>query len=115
MNNGPNTELPASANHVGDSFTGIGLVIIAKDQKIVTDKVFPNTPASRVGVTPGVVIMKIGDKSTEGMQVEDCVNMIRGPVGSKVKLELFFPVNNMTITFEIPRGIIKESKSALDV
>ena len=41
------------------------------------------------------------------MKTEEVGHMIRGPVGSKVKLELFDPSKNKAITFEITRDTIK--------
>ncbi len=93
--------------YANESYSGVGLEIRPKDQKIIIDTIIPNSPADKAGITPGLLITKVDDKSTEGMQVEDCAQMIRGPVGSKVKLELLDPVNNETITFEIKRDIIK--------
>jgi len=34
------------------------------------------------------VVDKIDGTSTEGKLLKDCVDMLRGPVGTKVKLEL---------------------------
>jgi len=89
-----------------DSISGVGLLIGPRKQKIVIYEVIPNSPANKAGITPGLIIMKVDDKSTEGMQWEDCVHLIRGPVGSKVKLELFDPGRNKSISFEITRDTI---------
>ena len=90
-----------------DSFSGVGLEIMANDNNTVIRSIIPNSPAEKAGITPGLVIMKVDDKTTKGMQAEEVGNMIRGPIGSKVKLELFDINKNKIITFEITRDTIK--------
>ena len=93
--------------YAGDSISGVGLIIMSKNQKIVIHKIIPNSPADKAGITPGLAIIKVDDKSTEGMQLDDCIHLIRGPVGSKVKLELLDSGTNESISFEITRDTIK--------
>ena len=90
-----------------ESFSGVGLEIVAKDNNIIISSIIPNSPAERAGITPSLVIMKVDDKSTKGMKAEEVAHMIRGPIGSKVKLELFDLTKNKAITFEIIRDTIK--------
>jgi carboxyl-terminal processing protease len=90
-----------------DSYIGVGLVIFTRENKIIVSDTIPNSPAAKAEIPRGSVIMKIDGKTTAGMQVEECSQMIRGPIGSKVKLEIFDPVNNMTHTIELIRDTIK--------
>ena len=90
-----------------DSFSGVGLEIMSKDNNTIIRSIIPNSPAEKAGITPGLVIMKVDDKSTKGMKAEEVGHMIRGPIGSKIKLELFDLTKNKAITFEITRDTIK--------
>ena len=90
-----------------ESISGVGLAIFVKNQKITISNIILHSPADKAGIAPSLIITKIDDRTTEGMQLEDCVHLIRGPVGSKVKLELLDPTKNETITFEIIRDTIK--------
>ncbi len=88
------------------SFAGVGLVLGIKDEKITIMDVLPNTPASKAGLVPGLVIQKIDGTNTKGMQLEDCVGMIRGPVDTRVKIELVDTANK-TNTVELTREKIQ--------
>ena len=66
----------------------------------------PNTPAARAGLVRGLIIQRIGDTSTDGKPLQECVGMMRGPVGSKVQLELVDPAKNTTNIVEFTREAI---------
>lgn len=70
------------------SFGGLGIVVGLKENHLTVIKPFPNTPASRAGIKTGDVIVKINDQQTEGLDLETAVNLMRGPVGTKVTLTL---------------------------
>lgn len=98
--------LPFTA-YAEDSFSGVGLEIMTMDNQTIIKSVIPNSPADKEGITPGLVILKVDNKSTSGMEVQEVAFMIRGPVGDKVRLELFDPEKNNTTTLEIIRAIIE--------
>ena len=50
--------------------------------------VAPGTPAARAGLAAGQVIRAIDRVPTESMKLADCVARIRGPVGTKVVLDI---------------------------
>lgn len=93
-----------------ENFVGIGTQIEMKDDKVTISNVYPNTPASKAGLTPGLIINKIDGISTKGMKLEECVSMIRGPVDSNVILELFNPDNNSIMTANLIRKPIQTVK-----
>jgi hypothetical protein len=61
------------------------------------------SPAAMGGVTPGWLISKIDDIPTSGLNLKECVDKLRGPVGSKVRLELIRPEESATNTVELVR------------
>jgi carboxyl-terminal processing protease len=69
-------------------------------------KVLPHTPASKAGLVPGLVVRKIDGTTTDGKLLKECVDMVRGAVGTKVKLELVDTANSKTNTVELTRGRI---------
>jgi carboxyl-terminal processing protease len=83
---------------------GVGVALGVKDQKIKIMKVLPNTPASKAGPSPGLVVQKIDGASTDGELLKECVDLLRGAAGTKVKLELVDVANNKTNTV----GLIRE-------
>src|SRR6185503_17128815 len=65
--------------------------------------VFPGTPAERAGLTAGLIIHKVDDVLVAGLPLQECVNLIRGPIGSTVRLELIDPQQEETNTVELTR------------
>jgi len=84
---------------------GIGASLgVDKDTQLLQiTKVFPKSPASNAGLSNGLLIQKINDQSTIGKTPDSCAQLIRGPVGSKVRLEIINPTRNETNTIELTR------------
>lgn len=95
--------LLACASHAQEPVTGVGVAIGVKDHMITILKVLPNTPASKAGLSAGLVVQKIDGTATKGVLLKSCVEMLRGAVGTKVKLELVDTANSTTNTVELTR------------
>lgn len=67
-------------------FGGVGMEIGIKNSVITVVSPLKGTPAYRAGIKSGDKIIKIGDKSTLDMKVEDAVRLIRGEKGTVIKL-----------------------------
>jgi serine-type D-Ala-D-Ala carboxypeptidase/endopeptidase len=67
-------------------------------------KIIPNSPASRAGLSAGLIIQKIDDVPTATKSLPECVNLIRGKAGTKVRLELVASNRSATNTIEITRA-----------
>ncbi len=71
--------------------TGVGIQII-KDKEsddLIIISPIEGTPAFDAGIKARDKILSIDDISTEGMNIEEAVKLIRGQRGTKVKLEIF--------------------------
>lgn len=71
--------------------TGVGIQIV-KDKEsddLIIISPIEGTPAFDAGIKARDKILSIDDISTEGMNIEDAVKLIRGQRGTKVKLEIF--------------------------
>jgi hypothetical protein len=66
-------------------------------------KVFPKSPAANAGLSAGLLIARIGEVSTGGKSADECGGLIRGPVGSVVRLEIIDPERKQTNTVELIR------------
>jgi RNA polymerase sigma factor (sigma-70 family) len=81
---------------------GLGLVITERDQrtgKYVIRGTYANSPARRAGLPYGVILNKFN-----GVPVEEIPMVpVRGPVGSKVQLELIDPKTGATSQVELVR------------
>lgn len=70
--------------------TGVGIQISQDEESknIVVVSPIEGTPAAEAGILSQDVITAIDGESTEGMDVNDAVSRIRGPVGSSVTLSI---------------------------
>ncbi|MBW4559269.1 MAG: S41 family peptidase [Trichormus sp. ATA11-4-KO1] len=87
--------------------TGIGITISQDEEtkKIVVIAPIEDTPAFKAGVLAKDVIIKINGKSTEGMDTNQAVSMIRGEPGTKVNLTV--QRDGQTKQFDITRARIE--------
>ena len=99
--------LLAFAAWAQDHFAGVGLLLAVHKDALTVIHIVPDSPASRAGLSEGLLVRKIDGVITEGKPLKDCVEMIRGAAGTKVKLELFDSSRNKTNTVELTREEIK--------
>lgn len=86
--------------------TGIGITI-AQDEKtkqLTVIAPIEDTPAAKVGLLAKDIILKINDKATQGMDVNQAVAMIKGQPGTQVKLTILR--NGQQKEFQITRARI---------
>ncbi|MEK3808589.1 S41 family peptidase [Bacillus sp. FSL H8-0547] len=72
--------------NISSSFEGIGAEVQESDGKIMIVSPIKGSPAEKAGLKPKDKILKVDDKSVEGMTVNEAVMLIRGEKGSKVQL-----------------------------
>jgi carboxyl-terminal processing protease len=85
-------------------FGGIGAYITqAEDGSIVLDPM-PGLPAELAGIQKGDVVLRVDDTEvTQEMTADDVVALVRGKVGTKVRLTLRRAGQAEPLTFEIER------------
>ncbi len=80
----------STKEELGGSFEGVGIQLgYNKDRRIVVIAPLKDTPADRVGIIPGDLILKINEQETIDLSLPEAVSFIRGPKGTKVTLEIF--------------------------
>jgi len=70
------------------SYSGIGIYIGLKDKQIVVISPIKDTPADQMGLKAGDKILKIGQKPTNDMALDEAVSLIRGQAGTYVVLNI---------------------------
>src|SRR6058998_1934723 len=66
-----------------------------------------DTPAARAGILSGDQILKINGASTERMDLQDAINILRGPAGRNVTLTLLRPTTKEIKDYTLERVEIK--------
>ena len=89
-------------------FSGIGVSFQLSNDTIVVIEVIPGGPSDKAGLLAGDRIVSINDESCAGNIVDanKVREKLRGPKGSKVKVEVYREGLSSTRTFTITRGDI---------
>jgi C-terminal processing protease CtpA/Prc len=88
-----------------EELVGIGarLDFDATTHALTVTKIFPGSPTSRAGLLPGLVVQKVDGISTADKSLTECLGLIRGEAGTKVRLEVVDPKRNQTNAVELMR------------
>lgn len=74
---------------IDGNYVGMGVEIQKqKDNSIKIVTIFENSPAEKAGFALGDIIVKVGNKDIEGMDTNDVSNLIKGEIGTKVKITI---------------------------
>jgi uncharacterized protein (TIGR03435 family) len=94
---------------VGGSLVGVGLVLYADrtNNAIEIRSIVPNSPAAQAGLSSGLELRKVDDYSVSANNLAECVNRLRGPAGTTVRLELVAPDRRETNIVELARQQIQ--------
>jgi hypothetical protein len=75
---------------------GIGVALDNQAGVLRITRVIPNSPAAKAGLRPGLDVIQIDDVPTAGLPLTKCVDLIRGPLGTPIRLQLNDPAQNET-------------------
>jgi carboxyl-terminal processing protease len=85
----PPAESKKFLEDVSGRFGGIGAELGTKDGLLVIIAPLKDSPAEKIGLQAGDKILKINDKDATGLDVQEAVKTIRGPIGMPVTLNIF--------------------------
>ncbi|TEU12650.1 MAG: PDZ domain-containing protein, partial [Anaerolineales bacterium] len=86
------------------SFGGIGAWVSKHEDGAIVLKPMEDKPAQRAGILEGDIVIRVdGQEITLDMSLEDVILLIRGPVGSVVKLTISRTGTPEPLVFEIIR------------
>ncbi len=88
-------------------FGGLGITVGMRDGALTVIAPLEGTPADKAGLKPGDIILKIGDRSTIDMTLDEAVSLMRGKPGTKIKLTIYRKGEAKPFVVEITRAIIK--------
>ena len=90
----------------GDQRYG-GIGVRPKRPDVTVAEVFPGSPAEKAGLVPGDLIRRVDGQSTSGKTLEEVAQLIRGPEGSTISLEVDRPRTGEQLKLQIVRASIK--------
>ncbi len=88
-------------------FGGLGIVVGMKKGALTVIAPIDDTPAKKAGVKAGDIILKIDDKVTLGMTIDEAVKLMRGKPGTSIVLTIVRKGESKPIKVKIVRDIIK--------
>ncbi len=88
-------------------FGGIGVYILELEKgKLGIVSPIKGTPAARVGLKNGDIILRINGESAAHMSSDEAAHLMRGEPGTQLDLSIFRPSDSKEIEFKIIRQII---------
>ena len=88
-------------------FNGLGIEVSVKSGLLTVITAMEDTPAAKAGIQSGDQILRINGSSTEKMELQDAVNVLRGMVGQKVTLTILRPSTKEIKDYALERVEIK--------
>lgn len=92
---------------ISGNFSGVGMEIDRRDGVIKVISPLKDSPAEKAGVKPGDIVLKIDDKPTADLSVDEAVKLIRGPKGTTVELIIAREGEPGSMSIKIVRDNIK--------
>ena len=83
---------------VNGKYMGIGALIMKSEKDLVIYKVFEDSPSYRAGLKDGDIILKLDDKDTKDMSVNDIASIVKNDGNKEVKLLVKRGEENLDIT-----------------
>ena len=94
-------------------FAGLGITVAVKDSYPVIIAPIEGTPADRVGLLPGDLIVSVDGQDTFGMNLDQVVGILRGEPGTTVRIGVTHKRGQPPRRVSIRREVIKIRSVAL--
>ncbi len=93
-------------------YFGVGMEVGPRGSKTVILAPFPGSPAYRVGLRPGDVLVSINDKTTDTLNTGEIADLLKGPRGTPVKIVVAREGEPNYMTFTVVREEIQRKSVA---
>jgi carboxyl-terminal processing protease len=90
------------------SFFGIGIIISRRDGNVTVIAPMSGTPAAQTGLRAGDIIVGVDGQPTEDLNLDEVVDLVRGPEGSTVRLTIQRPSMAEPFDVDITRARIPQ-------
>ncbi|MBA2744173.1 MAG: S41 family peptidase [Chthoniobacterales bacterium] len=88
-------------------FNGLGIEVSVKSGLLTVVTPMEDTPAAKAGILSGDQILRINGNSTERMELQDAINVLRGVPGQKITLTILRPATKEIKDYALDRVEIK--------
>ena len=88
-------------------FTGLGLEVGMEDGYVKIISPIDGSPAAEAGLRSGDVILKLGNVPVKGLTLNEAIEIMRGPKGSKIELSIGRPGQSQPFEVTLVRNTIK--------
>ncbi|MBA3359468.1 MAG: S41 family peptidase [Thermoleophilaceae bacterium] len=88
---------------VAGELEGVGLSVEEDRRGLSVLRAFDDSPAARAGIKPGELVIEVNGKSIAGVPSQVATGRIKGPAGTRVKLEVADPETGRTRTLDLKR------------
>ena len=88
-------------------FGGLGIEIGMESGVVKVISPIDDTPAANAGIKAGDYIVRIDGKQVQGKSLTEAVELMRGPIGSDIKLTVRRKNKKKALEFKITRAIIE--------
>ena len=96
-------------------FGGLGIEVTMEDGYVKVVSPIDDTPAYRAGVKAGDLIVMLDDKPVKGLTLSECVDIMRGKVGTSLELTIAREGENKPLKIKIIRDTIKVKSVKHDI
>ena len=88
-------------------FGGLGIEIGMESGVVKVISPIDDTPAANAGIKSGDYIVRINSQQVQGKTLTEAVELMRGPVGSEIKLTIRRKNERKALEFKIKRAVIE--------
>src|SRR5213596_1634609 len=88
-------------------FNGLGIEVSSKNGVLTVVTPMEDTPAAKAGILAGDQILKINGSSTEKLELQQAVNLLRGKPGQKATLTILRPSTKEVKDYVLERAEVK--------
>ncbi len=91
------------------SFYGLGILIGMRNNQLTVVAPIEGTPASRLGIRAGDVISTIEGEPTDRMGLDEAIDKLKGPKGTKVHITIVRPGLEAPLSLTVTRAEIPQT------